>query len=189
MTLWHPDCFWAATQSGKHNNSNSNNTVLTDNNNSSKAASPKPTPDLTTSINHPVTIMILPSLLVITCLISPVFLDNEMVRKKLVRRRKQNWGSEEDGNYLSPRHISPVKKVFKRKIVNSEGNNGAQSQKQLVRRKVIPHILPDNQNIDAHFSSTNRIFPTPTNHSISPHTNEAVPNKPMDAKRCKFLLT
>ena len=133
--------------------------------------------------------MILPSLLVITCLISPVFLDNEMVRKKLVRRRKQNWQSEEDGNYLSPRHISPVKKVFKRKIVNSDGNNGAQSQKQLVRRKVMPHILPDNQNIDQHVSPPNRIFPTPTNHSISPIINEAVPNKPMDAKRCKSLLT
>ena len=133
--------------------------------------------------------MILPSLLVITCLISPAFLDNEMVRKKLVRRRKQNWQSEEEGSYVSPRHISPVKKVFKRKIVNSDGNNGAQSQKQLVRRKVMPHILPDNQNIDQHFSPPKRIFPTLNNHSISPHINEAVPNKPMDAKRCKSLLT
>ena len=129
--------------------------------------------------------MILSSLLAISCLISPVFLDNEVVRKKLVRRRKQNWQSEEEGSQLSPRHISPVKKVFKRKIINSDGN-GAQSQKQLVRRKVMPHILPDNQNVEQHFSPPNRIFPTPTNQSISPYINEAVPNKPMDAKRCKF---
>ena len=132
--------------------------------------------------------MILSSLLAISCLISPVFLDNEMVRKKLVRRRKQSWQSEEDGNDLSPRHISPVKKVLKRKIINSIGSgDGAPSQKQLVRRKVMPHILPDNQNIDKNFLiSPSRIFPTPTNHSISPHVTEAVPNKPMDAKRCKF---
>ena len=126
--------------------------------------------------------MILSSILAISCLISPVFLDNEVVRKKLVRRRKQNWQSEEEGNQLSPRHISQVKKVFKRKIINSDGN-GAQSQKQLVRRKVMPHILPDNQNVEQHFSPPNRIFP---NQSISPYINEAVPNKPMDAKRCKF---
>ena len=144
-------------------------------------------PDLTTSINQTVAIMILSSFLAISCLISPVFLDNEVVRKKLVRRRKQNWQSEEEGSQLSPRHISPVKKVFKRKIINSDGN-GAQSQKQLVRRKVMPHILPDNQNVEQHFSSPNRIFPTLNNQSISPYINEAVPNKPMDAKRCKSYL-
>merc|ERR1711936_1171308 len=122
---------------------------LTDN---STKASYKPTPDLTTSINQTVVVtMILSSILAISCLISPVFLDNEVVRKKLVRRRKQNWQSEEEGSQLSPRHISQVKKVFKRKIINSDGN-GAQSQKQLVRRKVMPHILPDNQNVEQHFS-------------------------------------
>ena len=119
-------------------------------------------------------------------LISPVFLDNEMVRKKLVRRRKQGWQNEEEGgNDLSARHISPVKKVFKRKIINSDGNR-AQSQKQVVRRKVMPHILPDKHSIDQIFSPPNKIFPTTTNQSISPsYINEAVPTKPMDAKRCK----
>merc|ERR1711971_760981 len=130
--------------------------------------------------------MIFSSLLAISCLISPVFLDNEMVRKKLVRRRKQGWQSEEmDGNDLSPRHISPVKKVFKRKIINSDGG-----QKQVVRRKVMPYILPDKHNIGHHFSHPNRIFPTTTNQSISPsYINEAVPNKPMDAKRFLSLFT
>merc|ERR1712032_950288 len=149
--------------------------------------SSKATPDLTTSINQTVASMILSSLLALSCLISPVFLDNEMVRKKLVRRRKQGWQSEEEGgNDLSPRHISPVKKVFKRKI----NGNGAQSQKQLVRRKVMPHILPDKHNIDQLISPPNRIFPTTTNQSISPsYTNEAVPTKPMDAKRFLSLFT
>ena len=130
--------------------------------------------------------MILSSLFAISCLISPVFLDNEMVRKKLVRRRKQGWQNEEEGgNDLSARHISPVKKVFKRKIINSDGNR-AQSQKQVVRRKVMPHILPDKHSIDQIFSPPNKIFPTTTNQSISPsYINEAVPTKPMDAKRCK----
>ena len=165
---------------GKHNNSNSSGELT---NSSNSKASSKATPDLTTSINQTVASMILSSLLALSCLISPVFLDNEMVRKKLVRRRKQGWQSEEEGgDDLSPRHISPVKKVFKRKIINSDG-----AQKQVVRRKVMPHILPDKHNIDQIFSPPNKIFPTSTNQSISPsYINEAVPTKPMDAKRCKL---
>ena len=168
---------------GKYNNSNSSGELT---NSSNSKASYKATPDLTTSINQTVAIMILSSLLALSCLLSPVFLDNEMVRKKLVRRRKQGWQNEEEGgNDLSARHISPVKKVFKRKIINSDGN-GVQSQKQVVRRKVMPHILPDKHSIDQIFSPPNRIFPTSTNQSISPsYINEAVPTKPMDAKRCE----
>ena len=85
---------------GKHNNSSNSSGELT--NSSNSKASSKATPDLTTSINQTVASMILSSLLALSCLISPVFLDNEMVRKRLVRRRKQGWQSEEDaGNDLS----------------------------------------------------------------------------------------
>ena len=182
MAVWHCDTLPAPERSQRKTQQQSNSNGELTNSNSSKASSIA-TPDLTTSINQTVAIMILSSFLAISCLISPVFLDNEMVRKKLVRRRKQGWQSEEmDGYDLSPRHISPVKKVFKRKIINSDGG-----QKQVVRRKVMPHILPDKHNIDNHFSPPNRILPTTANQSISPsYMNEAVPNKPMDAKRCKY---
>ena len=123
--------------------------------------------------------MILSTLVAISCLVSPILLEDEMVRKRLVRRRKQNWGSEEHGA-LSPRHISPVKKVFKRKIISS----GGEPQKQLVRRKVMPHILPDVQNVEQPFSAPNKLFST--NQSISSYSNKVIPTKPMDAKRCKF---
>ena len=133
---------------GTHNISNCSGELT---NSSNSKASSKATPDLTTSIHQTVASMILSSLLALSFLISPVFLDNEMVRKKLVRRRKQGWQSEEEGgNDSSARHISPVKKV-------------SQSQKKVVRRKVMPHILPDKPKIDQIFSPPNKIFPATTN--------------------------
>ena len=116
--------------------------------------------------------MILLPLIATLCIVNPVILESDTVlRKKLVRRKKQHeWGLDED-SAATPRHISPVKKIFKRKIIK---NNNSDQQKVI---KKIPHISPVYQNnFVQHFNESLPLSPQ----------NQEIPHKPMDAKRCKF---
>ena len=114
--------------------------------------------------------MILLPLIATLCIVNPVFLESDTVlRKKLIRRKKQHeWVSDESS--ATPRHISPVKKIFKRKIIKTNNSD----QQKIVHK--IPHISPVYQNnVVQHFNQT-----------LPSVQNQEIPHKPMDAKRCEF---
>ena len=117
--------------------------------------------------------MLFPTILAIACLFSTVSLNDDVVRKKLIRRKK-NWNfSEYNENEPSLREIGPVK-VLKRKIIRT---GSKEPQKQIIKRKIVSH--PQNLQVEKQNYSPVQSFYA--NQSIS----EPIPTKPTDAKRCE----
>ena len=119
--------------------------------------------------------MLLGWMVTVCCLASSVLGAEDGVRKKLVRRRK--GGDWLEGEAASARNSAPVKRVFKRKIVKTGSGEAA-----VVRRKVAPHLLPEQQRLQHQPPATLQI----TNQSLPAlSSNNVIPHKPMDAKRCE----
>ena len=156
--------------------------------------------------------MLLKILITIVLILQPVFLNENVLKKKLIRRKKHfshNEKINEKENpffpgmqmififiqhnfwhnlywlllfktshiiicYLSESRSSGPVKVLKRKLIKTPSVN--QFKKQLVKRKIFPHILPEQpSSIPSYPNST---FDTQQN----------IPAKPSDAKRCKNYL-
>ena len=119
--------------------------------------------------------MLLAWVVTVACLASSVLGAEDGVRKKLVRRRK--GGDWLEGEGASARNSAPVKRVFKRKIVRTGSGEAA-----VVRRKVAPHLLPEQQRLQHQppppLQLTNQSLPAVSSNNVIPH-------KPMDAKRCE----
>ena len=116
--------------------------------------------------------MLLQSLLAIACLFSTVSLNDDIVRKKLIRRKK-NWNFSDNEDEPSLREIGPVK-ILRRKIIKT---GSKEPQKQIIKRKIVSH--PQNLPVEKH--SYSPVQSHYTNQSIS----EPIPTKPVDAKRCE----
>lgn len=120
--------------------------------------------------------MLLRILFTIVFLINPVFLNENALRRKIVRRKKHFSHEEtftENGNSALPeeyRSNGPVK-VLKRKLIKSPGVN--QVKKQLIKRKISPQVLS---------------APPPYPNSTF-DTQQTIPTKPSDAKRFLSLFT
>ena len=76
--------------------------------------------------------------------------------------------------YLSESRSSGPVKVLKRKLIKTPSVN--QFKKQLVKRKIYPHILPEQQ----------PSIPSYPNTTLDIQQN--IPAKPSDAKRCKIYF-
>jgi len=123
--------------------------------------------------------MLLKILITLVLIVQPVFLNENVSRRKLIRRKKhfsheEKINENENPFFPESRASGPVK-VLKRKLIKTPSVN--QFKKQLVKRKVFPHILPEQQP---------SILPSYPNSTLDIQQN--IPAKPSDAKRCKIYF-